>query len=97
MSFIITDKEREQTLKNLFREGPHGPLDVFPSKEKRKFIVAEHLASRFEKGRAYSELEVNEILKQTYPDFATIRRFFVDYGMMERSDDGGVYKRTEQV
>lgn len=97
MTFSISDQEREQTLKNLFREGPDGPLDVFPSKEKRKFIVAEHLANRFEKGKGYREQEVNEILKRAHPDFATIRRFFVDYGMMERSDDGRVYKRTVRV
>ena len=96
MTFIISDKEREQTLKNLFREGPDGPLDVFPSKEKRKFIVAEHLANRFEIGKAYSEREVNEILKRAYPDFATIRRFFIDYGLMERSYDGRTYMKTER-
>ena len=97
MTFIVTDKEREQTLKNLFREGPDGALVVFPSKEKRKFIVAEHLANRFENGKTYCEQEVNEILKRAHPDFATIRRFLVDYGMMKRSDDGRVYKRTERV
>ena len=96
MTFIISDKEREQTLKNLFREGTDGPLDVFPSKEKRKFIVAEHLANRFEIGKAYSEREVNEILKRAYPDFATIRRFFIDYGLMERSYDGRTYMKTER-
>lgn len=97
MTFIVSDKEREQTLKNLFREGPDGPLDVFPSKEKKKFIVSEHLAKRFDKGKTYSEQEVNEILKRAHPEFATIRRFFVDYGLMERSDDGRVYKRTVRV
>ncbi|EMR06041.1 hypothetical protein C772_02021 [Bhargavaea cecembensis DSE10] len=96
MTFIISDKEREQTLKNLFRKGPDGPLDVFPSKEKRKFIVAEHLANRFEIGKAYSEREVNEILKRAYPDYATIRRFFIDYGLMERSYDGRTYMKTER-
>lgn len=96
MTFNVSDKEREQTLKNLFRQGPDGPLDVFPSKEKRKFIVAEHLANRFEIGKTYSEQEVNEILKRAHPDFATIRRFFVDNRLMERSDDGRVYKRREQ-
>ncbi|WP_231877211.1 DUF2087 domain-containing protein [Bhargavaea cecembensis] len=83
-------------MKNLFKKGPDGPLDVFPSKEKRKFIVAEHRAGRFEKGKSYHEREVNEILMLAYPDFATIRRFLIDYGMMERSEDGRVYRRTEQ-
>lgn len=89
--FQITDNEREKVLKNYFRFGVDGPLDTFPSKEKRKYIVAEKIAKRFEMGKIYMEKEVNELLKQIYPDFATIRRFLIDYGFMNRSDDGVEY------
>ncbi|MGX4667923.1 DUF2087 domain-containing protein [Cerasibacillus sp. JNUCC 74] len=35
----------------------------------------------------YSEMEVNEILKAIYSDFAILRRYLIDYEFMERSRD----------
>lgn len=32
-------------------------------------------------------MEVNEILKAIYSDFAILRRYLIDYGFMERSRD----------
>ncbi|WP_076758445.1 DUF2087 domain-containing protein [Edaphobacillus lindanitolerans] len=95
MRFEITEKERETTVRNLFKSGPDGPLDVFPAKEKKKWIVACHLAARFETGREYTESEVNETIKEAYPDFATIRRFMIDYRLMERDGNGHRYRRVE--
>lgn len=89
--FNITFEERAKILKSYFRNGLDGALDTFPSKEKRKYIVAEELIKRFEKDVRYTEKEVNDILRQVYADFATIRRFFIDNGMMKRNDDGKTY------
>lgn len=89
--FQFTEIEREKVLKNYFRKGLNGPLDTFPSKDKRKYIIAQEIIKRFEVGKVYLEIEINEILKGIYPDFATIRRFFIDYGFMNRSDDGKEY------
>ncbi|QTD42568.1 DUF2087 domain-containing protein [Sporosarcina sp. Te-1] len=89
--FQSTPEEREKVLKSYFRYGLDGPLDTFPSKEKRKYIIAQEIIKRFEKDTIYTEKEVNDILKQVYYDFATIRRFFVDNGLMRRSEDGKSY------
>lgn len=89
--FLITDKEREKVLGNYFKQGINGPLDVFPSKEKRKYIIAEEIIKRFDIGKVYLEKEVNELLKAVHEDFATIRRFLIDYRFMSRSDDGREY------
>lgn len=89
--FVITDKEREKVLGNYFKQGVNGPLDVFPSKEKRKYIIAQEVIKRFDIGKVYLEKEVNELLKTVHEDFATIRRFLVDYRFMNRSDDGKKY------
>ena len=89
--FVITDKEREKVLGNYFKQGVNGPLDVFPSKEKRKYIIAQEVIKRFDIGKVYLEKEVNELLKTVHEDFATIRRFLVDYRFMNRSDDGKEY------
>ncbi|MBB4826180.1 hypothetical protein HNO89_003417 [Sporosarcina luteola] len=87
----FTSEEREKVLKSYFRNGLNGPLETFPSKEKRKLIIATELIKRFNKETLYTEKEVNDILKKIYPDFATIRRFFIDNGFMCRSEDGKSY------
>ena len=89
--FDITESEREKVLKNYFKHGLDGPLDIFPSKEKRKYIIAQEIIKRFEVRKEYKESDVNMILKEIYLDFATIRRYFIDYRFMKRSDDGKVY------
>ena len=89
--FDITKNERDNVLKNYFKHGLDGPLDIFPSKDKRKYIIAQEIIKRFEVGKEYKESDVNVILKEIFPDFATIRRYFIDYRFMKRSDDGKVY------
>lgn len=89
--FIILDEEREKVLGNYFKQGVNGPLDVFPSKEKRKYIVLQEIIKRFEIEQIYLEKEINDILKMIHPDFATIRRYLIDYRFMKRSSDGKEY------
>ena len=89
--FEISEAEREKVLKSYFRNGLDGTLETFPSKDKRKYIIAQEIIKRFEADKVYIEKEINDILKEVHPDFATIRRFFIDYGFMERSDDGKAY------
>ncbi len=95
----ITDQENEAVLKNYFPFGPDGPLSTFSMKEKSKVAVIRHLIKRFDDGRFYTEKEVNEILKGAYEDFATIRRYLIEYGLMERKPDGSRYwvKKNEDV
>lgn len=89
--YAVTNEEKEKIINTYFKEGPTGPLDTFPSKEKRKLIVLQHILQRFEKERKYTEKEINEVLKATYHDFATIRRYFIEYGFMDRSKDCSSY------
>ncbi|SES18680.1 DUF2087 domain-containing protein [Salipaludibacillus aurantiacus] len=89
--YAVTVEERDKVLKTYFKEGLNGPLASFPSKEKRKIIVLQHLLQRFDPAKIYSEKSVNEILKSIYSDFATLRRYFIEYGFMERSLDCSEY------
>ena len=89
--FFITDVEREKVLGNYFKQGLQGPLDVFPSKEKRKYIIAQEIIKQFEIDKMYVEKEINDLLATIYPDFATVRRFLIDYRFMTRSVDGKQY------
>lgn len=89
--YTVTKEEEEKVLDTYFKDGLDRPLDIFPSKEKRNRIVLQHLLSRFEINKKYTEREINEVLKSVYGDFATIRRYFIDYGFMERNKDCSKY------
>ena len=70
-----------------------GRLSAIPSREKKKLVILNWLLQHFEHNREYPEREVNEILTQFHPDYASLRRYMVDYGMMQRQ--GGIYWRID--
>lgn len=92
--YHITEKEREDTLKSTLQSYEPLVLKVFPKKEKRKIILLMEIAKQFERGRTYSEAEVNAVLKEIYGDFVTVRRYLIQYGFMVRTDDGKEYRLT---
>jgi hypothetical protein len=69
-------------------------LKQIPAKEKKLVAVLRWLATRFEPGREYTEREVNAIIEQVHPDYATLRRELVDFHFLERQGGGGVYWRV---
>lgn len=69
----------------------------FPVKEKRKYIVLCMIIHFFEKDTKYHESEVNEILKPMIHDFATVRRYLVDYKFLDRTTDGKSYWLIEDL
>lgn len=89
--FAITEEENESILKMYFKEGPDGPLDKFPLKQKRKVAVLRHIIKRFDTNKHYTEKEVNEILANVYHDYVTLRRYLIEYGFVDRTPDGSSY------
>lgn len=72
---------------------PTGRLRSIPAQRKKRAVVVEWLASRFEPGRRYSEREVNAVLGEVHADVATLRRELVAFRLLGRQD--GVYWRLE--
>ncbi|WP_416151900.1 DUF2087 domain-containing protein [Salipaludibacillus sp. HK11] len=89
--YATTLEEKEKVLHTYFKQGLDGPLDSFPKKEKRKISILQHILKRFDTDKIYTEKEVNQILELVYDDFATIRRYFIEYGFMERKQDCSEY------
>jgi len=69
-------------------------LKQIPAKEKKLVAVLRWLATRFEPGKEYTEREVNAIIEQVHPDYATLRRELVDFHFLERQGGGGIYWRA---
>ncbi len=83
--YNITEAEKLSTIKAHITE--YGALKNYPSKEKKKIIVLDHIMKNFKRDTMYSEKEINRILKRIYEDYATLRRSLIEYGFMDRSDD----------
>ncbi len=72
----------------------NGRLNMWPpAKQYDKLLILEYLASFFERGRTYSEKEVNEILvaHSVVNDSAALRRAMQEYRFMDRMRDGSQY------
>jgi len=93
--YVITEQERERILKNAFSSLDPPVLKTFPPKEKKKVVILTLIAAQFEKGRRYTEQEVNHIIIPIFVDYFTIRRFLIIYGFMSRTRSGSEYWLTE--
>ena len=72
-----------------------GKVTIWPSKHMHKELVIGYLATKFEYNKFYTEVEVNEILKQwhTFADWPLLRRELVDRHYMARDTNGYRYER----
>jgi len=71
-----------------------GRLVSIPSSHAKRQHVLDLIAQDFEVGVRYPEAQVKEILRRWHPDYATLRRYLVDDGFMEREGGGGRYWRA---
>jgi hypothetical protein len=60
-------------------------LVSIPTARAKRLLVLDHLAALFEPGRRYTEAEVNQALQAWHGDFASLRRYLVDEGFLERA------------
>lgn len=75
-----------------------GRLGQWPTKRKFQRAAVFYLVAKFERGRRYTESEVNDILDSWAPfrDAALMRRTMVEEGLLERTTDGREYWVAEQ-
>jgi hypothetical protein len=57
----------------------------FPRDDLEKQIILKKIMEKFEENKKYMESEVNEIIKEYYEDFSTIRRELINFGYMQRN------------
>jgi hypothetical protein len=91
--YNITDDERNKVIKAHMNE--NGALIQFPAKEKKKIIILREIMKNFKHNQNYHEKDINRTLERIYSDYAALRRALIEYGFLERSDDGSVYRVKE--
>ena len=84
--------ELTHILRNFLDAG--GKLTAFPAKRKMKLYALLYLARKIPADKDFTEREINDILLDwhTFADPATLRRELYDYGFLDRSADGRVYR-----
>ena len=75
-----------------------GKLTAFPAKRKMKIYCLFYLAQKFEPEKDYTEQDINNVLLDwhTFADPAILRRELYDYGFLDRSRDGKIYRLAEK-
>lgn len=69
-----------------------GRIRVYPRRPADRLALLEHVVSRSLGGdEGLSEPELNDRLRAFTDDVATLRRYLVDFRLVVRSPDGGVY------
>ena len=89
--YMIPDEEREKIIKGAFSSLSPLVLRAIPPKDKKKTVVLGRIAEALEPDRRYTEKEINEFLKGIYPDFVSLRRYLIEYGLVDRERDCSAY------
>lgn len=79
---------RQKVITSFFE---YGKLKTIPAQRKKKLIILEEIAKNFEKGKTYTEQEVNDTILQYHEDYCTLRRDMISERMMKR--EGTNYQR----
>jgi hypothetical protein len=66
-----------------------------PASRRKRLVLLQWLVQKFEIDRDYPELELNTILKNYHEDSATLRREFIGYKLMTRTNS--IYQRLPRA
>lgn len=77
----------------------NGKLKSYPTKQKKKLVALEYLATKLEADRIYTEKEINQIINSwcIFQDPATLRREMYNNHLLDRTKDCSQYwaEKTE--
>jgi predicted transcriptional regulator len=95
----VENEEWENKILGNYLESQEGGEDLrlkeIPASRKKRLVILKWLANRFEFGITYTENNVNKILKEYHPDYATLRRELISAQFMKR--ENGVYWRPTDL
>ncbi|WP_173916676.1 metalloregulator ArsR/SmtB family transcription factor [Halobacillus sp. Marseille-Q1614] len=81
----VSELDQQKILRSFMTKD--GKLKQLPSQLKKKLVILSYYVQVFEKGRIYSEQEVNERILAFFDDYATVRREWIMQGFMYRENN----------
>ncbi len=95
--YLITEKEAATILRTCFYSLDPLKLKSFPPKQKKKLVILRAIADQFDPDTRYAGRDVDETLGAIYEDYASLRRYLIEYGFMARTPDGKEYWRISNA
>jgi hypothetical protein len=86
-----TTAEAERAYRTWVRDGR---LVGMPARRRRRLPLLDLVAQDFEPGKAYSAAQVRARLRRWHHDHATLGRYLVDEGFLDRLPDGSRWWRS---
>ncbi len=74
-----------------------GTIRQIPHEGKKLRIVLNYVLDAFAFDAIYTEKEVNTVIRRFHVDTASLRRAFIDRGLLARESDGSKYWRVKEV
>ncbi len=75
---------------------PDGTLISITAKSGKRIAVLEHIASELSPGTKYPEKELNSVIAKYHDDTAAIRRYMIEYGILDRDNESVYWLRLER-
>ena len=73
---------------------PDGTLISIPAKSVKRVAVLHHIASDLSPGTKYPEKDLNPIIAKYHQDTAAIRRYMIEYGILDRDNESVYWLRV---
>lgn len=85
------DAKYKQAVIDAFFE--YGRLKALPAQRKKREVVLKYILEPLEKGKMYTESEMNEHIVKYNDDYCTIRREMIAFGLVkrEKAEVGDIY------
>ncbi len=87
------EEYRQRVIRSFFE---YGKLKSIPVQRKKKRIILEEIAQKFDYDVIYAEREVNLVIADIHDDFCTLRRDMISEGLMAR-DRNGYWRIREEA
>ena len=92
--YQVTPEDEAHVLQHAFSSRQPLRLKSIPARQKRKYLALKVIAAEFAFDRTYTEPEVNAVLGGIHEDYSALRRYLIDYRLLQRTRDGSSYWRA---
>jgi hypothetical protein len=92
-------EEKQEDVRRVLKSylNADGTIKQIPQEGKKLLIILNYVLDAFAFDATYTEKEVNTIIRRFHVDTASLRRAFIDHGMLARESDGSKYWRVKSV
>ena len=92
----VPEEDQEENVRKVLKAylNADGTIKQIPQEGKKLLIILNYVLDAFAFDTTFTEKEVNTIIRRFHVDTASLRRAFIDQGMLARESDGTKYWRV---